>query len=267
MEHPFRFLEGKVTSRMEFQIIKGPQPTLALIYLKEGCYSIEIDGKKTMVKKGECSIFPDDIDFLRTVVSPISFIYVKFTVNPTCPIVFPLPHGKVVIQDKKRFRNNIEKYETLIGNTSPQAVYYREHILEDLLLQISLEYTNGYLFHSEDANALETAIANCRDPIVNAAVRFIRAQLDQKITIDRICRAIGTNSSTLNFKFRKELSHPVGEFIIMEKMKQAAQFLTNTSFSISEIANRCGFENVYYFSNSFRKFYKMPPSAYRKEHR
>ncbi len=267
MEHPFKFLEGKVTNRTEFQIIKGPQPTLALIYLKEGCFSLEIGNAKTMVKKGECSIFPDDIDFLRSVIAPISFIYVKFTINPSCPIVFPLPHGKVVFQDIQRFRNNIEKYESLLGNTSPQAVYYREHILEDILLQVSLEHTDGYLFHTEDSDTLEYAIQNCRDTIVNAAIHYIRSELNHKITIERICHAIGTNPSTLNFKFRKELSRPVGEFIIHEKMKLAARFVTNTTFSISEIATRCGFDNVYYFSNSFRKFYGMTPTSYRKANR
>lgn len=264
MEHPFKFLEGKITSRTEFQIVKGPQPTLALIYLKEGSFSLEFSGERTVVEKGECSIFPDDMDFLRSVVSPISFIYIKFAINPSCPIVFPLPHGKIVIQDQKRFQSNIEKYESLIGNTSPQAVYYREHILEDILLQLSLEHTNGYLLHTEDTDTLAYAIQNCRDPIVKSAIHFIRSELGQKITIERICHAIGTNPSTLNFKFRKELSRPVGEFVIYEKMKLAAQYLTNTTFSISEIASRCGFDNVYYFSNSFRKFYGTTPTAYRK---
>jgi AraC-like DNA-binding protein len=188
-------------------------------------------------------------------------------VNPSCHTVFPLPNGKVPLRDHQRFLSHIAKYESLIGNTSPQAIYFREHILEDLLLQISLEHTNGYLFHADNPDTLENRIRNCRDRIVNSAIHFIREHLDEKITIERICHLIGTNPSTLNFKFRKELSHPVGEFIIHEKMKLAANYLTSTTFTVSEIAQRCGFENVYYFSNSFRKFYGITPTAYRKENR
>lgn len=35
MELPFIFIEDKITSRKEFDIVKGYQPTYALFYLKE----------------------------------------------------------------------------------------------------------------------------------------------------------------------------------------------------------------------------------------
>ena len=41
-------------------------------------------------------------------------------------------------------------------------------------------------------------------------------------------------------------------------------FWYGTSYSVAEIARRCGFENTYYFSNTFKKHQGCAPSAYRK---
>lgn len=267
MERPFKFIEGKITTRQEFQMVKGRQPTYALMYLREGSFSLEINGKQSIVEKGDCCIFPDDIDFSRSVLIPISFIYLKFIINPASPISYPLPTGKVVFRDRLRFISNIEKYESLIGNSSPHAIYYRSHIMEDILIQAALENDSNFFLHTESSDSVEYALQNSHDPIVKAAVAFIRSELDKKLSVDQICKAVGTNASTLNFKFRKELSHTVGEFIITEKMKLASQLLTNTTFSISNIATRCGFENIYYFSNTFTKYHKASPTDYRKTHR
>lgn len=267
MNRPFKFIEGKLTSRQEFQVTNGRQPTYALIYLKAGSFSLEVNGVQSIIEKGDCCIFPDDIDFLRSVIIPISFIYLKFMINPNCPITFPLPTGKVVFRDRLRFISNIEQYESLLGNPSAHALYYREHIMEDILIQACLEYDSNLFIHSEAHDSIEYAIQNCHDPIVKAAIKFIRSSLHQKLSIDSICHATGTNASTLNFKFRKELSCTVNAFISSEKMKLASHLLTNTTFSVSEIASRCGFENIYYFSNVFSKHHEMSPTDYRKSHR
>lgn len=155
----------------------------------------------------------------------------------------------------------------MIGNSAPHAIYYREHIMEDILMLAALEYNGSFFLHPDHTDFVEYALQNCHDPIVNAAVKFIRAELNKKISVESVCRAIGTNPSTLNFKFRKVLSHSVGEFVISEKMKFASQLLTNTTFSVSEIATRCGFENIYYFSNTFAKYHDMSPTNYRKAFR
>lgn len=267
MKRPFIFIESKITSRKEFQMVKGRQPTYALIYLREGSFSVEINKTLSIVEKGDCCIFHDDIDFLRSVIIPISFIYLKFMINPSCPITFPLPNGKVVFKDRMRFISNIEKYESFIGSTAPHAIYYREHIMEDILIQAAFEHSEGFFLHSESSDSLEYALQNCHDPLVNSAVKYIRAGLGGKLSTESVCHALGTNPSTLNFKFRKELSHCVGQFIAQEKMKLASELLTNTTFSISEIASRCGFENIYYFSNVFTKHHQMSPTGYRKNYR
>ena len=45
---------------------------------------------------------------------------------------------------------------------------------------------------------------------------------------------------------------------------RAQELLTQGDLPIGEIAEKCGFENVYYFSAAFKKRVGLPPSEYRK---
>lgn len=267
MERPFRFIESQLTSRQEFVMTEGRQPTYAMMYLKEGSFSLLLQEKESVIKKGDCCIFPDDVNFLRRVIEPIFFVYLKFEINASCPLSFPLPVGKVCFQDKTRFLDNMKKYESCIGNTSPHAVYYREHIIEDILLQASAEYSGNPPFCLTDNSTVTSALQRCHDLLIRSAVDCIREHASEKISIQTLCRLLNTNPSTLNFRFRKELSLSAGQFILQEKMERAARLLTNTTFSISQVASRCGYENLYYFSNAFKKYFSISPTVYRKAHR
>lgn len=261
MKKPFIFIGCKKRHRDQFKIKEGVQPTYALLYLVDGSFFLNIEGKETTLNAGDCAIFSDDIDFFRSVISPITFIILQFQPNPGCPFSFPIPLGKVAFKNKERFQDSIKKYEELMETEDPRAIYYKEHLLEDILLQA---------FAENSGSALLSAPGNpesIRDATVIRAAAYIKENLDKRLTIEGICHTVGTNASTLNFKFRKELSTSVGSFIVTERMKKARFMLSNTTHSISEIAARCGYDSIYYFSSAFRKVHGLSPSEYRNQHR
>ena len=261
MKKPFILLGCKKRHRDQFKIKEGVQPTYALLYLIDGSYLLNIDGKETTLSAGDCAIFPDDIDFFRSVIDPITFIILQFQPNPNCPYSVPVPFGKVDFINPARFKDSIKKYEELMEAEDPRSVYYKEHLLEDILLQAFAENQGRELLST--ASSTEAT----HDITVIRAIGFIKENLDKKLTIETVCHAARTNPSTLNFKFRKELSMSVGGFISAERMKKARFMLSNTTFTISDIAVNCGFDSVYYFSSAFHKYNGITPSEYRKQYR
>ena len=255
MNLPFKVIESKITSRNEFQMLEGCQPTHALFYLKEGEFELEIGGVSQKIKAGDCVVLPDYVEFHRSVLNPIVFVYVKFACVLESEFNFELPYGKVEFKDKKRFYSSISNFEALLNVDNSFAVSYRNHLLTDILLQIYFE-----------SNPIENPLTQttCRDRLVLSAVEYIDNHISQKITVGDICRSLGTNASTLSFKFRNCFSMSVGQYIIGKRIKKAVHLLCGTTYAISEIAFRCGFENVYYFSNTFKKHTGFSPSEYRK---
>ena len=254
MQFPYRIIESTMSRRNEFDMTDGCQPTHALFYLKKGSFEIEIDGKREELHAGDCLILPDYLHFRRNVIAPIEFVYVKFAHNPTCPYSLELPHGKVSFKDERRFLTNITEIEQLMLFDDALSANYCEHLLIDILYQISLKLTN---------NRTPTEEQLPQNALVAYAIMYIKENIGRKISIEDICNTVGTNPSTLNFNFRRELGTSVGQFIMSVRMKKARRLLTRTTYSISEIALRCGFDNVYYFSNSFKKIHGVPPSEYK----
>jgi transcriptional regulator GlxA family with amidase domain len=63
--------------------------------------------------------------------------------------------------------------------------------------------------------------------------------------------------------FTKTLGHaPLKTFTLL-KLQGARQLLTRTNLSVTEIAERCGFNSPFYFSRCFSKTFGVPPSALR----
>ena len=252
MKNPFRIIESKISSRRQFEVVEGYQPTHALFYLKKGSFVIEIDGEKEEVGVGDCMILPDYIHFRRNVLNPIEFVYIKFAENPDCPYRLDIPYGKIAFRDKERFASSVSAIERSVGCDDPAAVGYREHLLTDILFQVHFErHTLG-----------ETLKTQYRDQLVLAAIDYIVENIGTKIAIEEVCRAIGTNSSTLNYKLRRETGMSCGQLIMSERMKKARHLLISSTYNITEIASRCGFENLYYFSNAFKKENGMSPSEF-----
>ncbi|MCZ8523462.1 helix-turn-helix domain-containing protein [Paenibacillus mucilaginosus] len=50
-------------------------------------------------------------------------------------------------------------------------------------------------------------------------------------------------------------------------MQRARTLLLETSLTLDEIADRCGYENGFYLSRIFSRKMRVPPSVYRKIHR
>ena len=261
MKKPFILIGCKKRERSEFKIREGVQPTYALLYLTKGSFFLNIDGKQTILQAGDCAIFYDDIDFTRSVIEPITFIILQFQPNPSCPFRIPVPVGKVDFLNPDRVRDSIRKYEALIDSDDPRSIYYKEHLLEDILLQAYAEN------HSTDRTGVNSSAETTHDVTVIRATGYIRENLDKKLTVETVCHAAETNPSTLNFKFRKELSTSVGGYITAERMKRARFMLSNTTHTIRDISASCGFDSVYYFSSAFRKYNGLSPTEYRKQYR
>lgn len=254
MLFPFKIIDSTISERTQFDMTDGYQPSHSLFYLKKGSFVIELNGIRVAIGEGECLLLPDYLHFKRSVLNPIEFLYIKFTDNTGCPYSFDISYGKVSPKDKGRFESSIAALESCVADSGLLAAAYREHLLLDILFQL--------FYEQRPAEAMkERHVSN--DKLIAAAEKYVLSNIGRRILIGDLCRVIGTNPSTLNFRMRRELGMSTGEYIINARVETAKRLLLSTTYSISQIAERCGFENVYYFSNLFKRYTGIQPSKYR----
>jgi AraC-like DNA-binding protein len=96
--------------------------------------------------------------------------------------------------------------------------------------------------------------------------QHIQKNLSHKITLTDISRRFHCSTVTLTETFRREFGMTIMQYVSEERMKLGANLLATTALSVGEIAERCGFPDVEYFSRCFKQKEGISPSVWRRSH-
>lgn len=84
------------------------------------------------------------------------------------------------------------------------------------------------------------------------------------ITVQELAQNFNYCTAYLSRYVKKHTSMTIKEIIIQEKMKQAKKYLTETNYSIEEIATLAGYKSVSYFFKTFERQNNITPDQFRK---
>lgn len=96
-----------------------------------------------------------------------------------------------------------------------------------------------------------------------AAVQLLEANVGKRLSVKELAGAVGCSCATLNRQFNTYYKISPNAYQIKLRMAYAGQLILSSSMMLKEIADRLGYQNQMYFSNDFKKFFKMSPSEYR----
>jgi LacI family transcriptional regulator len=105
------------------------------------------------------------------------------------------------------------------------------------------------------------------DPIVSAAVRFIREHACDGITVDQVIGEVAVSRRILEKRFRDLVGRTPHEEIVRCRVARAKQLLATTDLPLKAIAERIGVGQAEYVNVIFRKLTGQSPGAYRREFR
>ena len=97
--------------------------------------------------------------------------------------------------------------------------------------------------------------------------RFLQDNFtDPNIKISDICSKFRVSDSSARENFSKMFGVSPKKYLTVLRINQAKKYLLETDLSIVEIADKCGFDDTFYFSRCFSKFCACSPSEFRKIH-
>lgn len=165
------------------------------------------------------------------------------------------------------------KYLSSTAFTRENPVIYANTSVEKPILQLtSMAAENPYELYSA-LMAVLAAMSDGRpktgsmaDEYVKYALHYIHTYYyHSSISVEEISKYVGINRSYLCRIFRQKTGVSPKRYVTEYKMKMAASLLKETNLTIGQVASSSGYENQLYFSDSFRRFYGISPSEYRKE--
>ena len=93
---------------------------------------------------------------------------------------------------------------------------------------------------------------------------YIESHLTTSLTMNDLAWACGLNTVYCGALFRKETGMTALEYRRSLQIRKACQLLQEPDLSISEAAWQSGFDDLYYFSKTFKKAMGISPKAYQK---
>ncbi len=103
------------------------------------------------------------------------------------------------------------------------------------------------------------------DYYIHEAVVYIQQNYHREITVDEVAAFCRLNRVYFSRRFKERQGCTPQEFIIRQRLTNAAELLRSTSLPVKDVADRCGYKNQLYFSQAFRKYYGLPPREWRRQ--
>jgi LacI family transcriptional regulator len=105
------------------------------------------------------------------------------------------------------------------------------------------------------------------DPLVAAAVSWIQAHAERRLSVSVIASALGATRQRLERHFRASLGRSVMQEVRRAHVELARRLLRTTEHSLTDVAKRSGFTNAALLSVAFRREIGVPPGTYRRRTR
>ena len=112
---------------------------------------------------------------------------------------------------------------------------------------------------------LNTKMTNSRK-MLDKAVSYIDSNYqDSGISMEKVCEEFGISVSYLSLLFKKDKESTFVKYLTNVRIEKAKELLKLTGDRVVEVAEKCGFNDVYYFSHCFKKYIGVSPKKYREE--
>jgi YesN/AraC family two-component response regulator len=99
---------------------------------------------------------------------------------------------------------------------------------------------------------------------VEQVLQIIKESLPREVTLTDVAAKVHLNPSYLSHLFKQQTGQKFVDYIVIQRMEEAKKLVRATSLRISEIAERLGYQDIAYFSNTFKKVTGKTPLEFRK---
>ncbi len=99
--------------------------------------------------------------------------------------------------------------------------------------------------------------------VVIKAIDYINQNFTQPITLEEICNVCKVSKQHLCRLFQLTLSSRPMEYIAKRRISASKEMLTNSTKTIDEISEECGFCTSSYFCKLFKRYEGMTPTQFR----
>ena len=149
--------------------------------------------------------------------------------------------------------------ETVQTYKNPDDICYKAK-LQCLILKILIEIRT---YHTKSISVSKYDNKYFKE--VKDTILYIQNNYDKKISLDELSKVTYIDKYTLSKKFKEFTGITIVDYINNYRCKIALSMIQNGE-QIGDAAKLCGFNNISFFTKTFKKYTGNLPSFYKKKH-
>jgi two-component system response regulator YesN len=181
---------------------------------------------------------------------------------------------KILADDKHHYNrqyfllnvaNRIVKFSESLSSTNVLST----EIINQVLSFKGLDQLFSWIYHSaikireENSSSQVNKVEN----LVERAFNVIEKEYsDNSLNLEAVAEELDISVSYLSSLIKKHKQLTFNKYLIKVRMEKAMELLRYSNEKIINISEAVGYNEVYYFSHSFKKFTTMSPKEYRKNY-
>lgn len=247
-----------VKDAAHFQKTEDTYDHWALFIVEEGGFEYRMGKSRSeRAVKGEMVLCPPHMTFYRK-TDGLSFHLIGFQWgnadsaagedNTTLP-----PTGKLILLNKKRMSSTLSLLREARYVKDSLALKYKQHLLRDLMYVYQIESMNRKINYLYSENQ-----------VLQRVVHMLQQQAEEGVSLKTIAMELGLSQVQLTRLFKQEFQTTPSSYAANLRMDKVKLMLVNSSLTLAQIAEQCGFTDEHHLSKSFKKSFGMNPSSYRK---
>ena len=99
--------------------------------------------------------------------------------------------------------------------------------------------------------------------LIKKAMIYISKHFNEPLTLEDVAMHVHLHPSYFSTMFKQSTGSSFKEYLNMVRIEESKRLLSNTDFSIIDIAIAIGFEDQSYFSKVFKKYTGLTPKQFR----
>ncbi len=218
------------------------------------CHLIDTNGITEMTN-GKLYLIPPHLPLKFKSITPYSHYYLHFS---SAELYNILPPDQVFCEKYQRRSTIIKTFERIIAafsETTSNISCFESFEVRFLVEQLLVQFI--------DHHYLEARCSEFPEQRFSKVLQYIEEHINEKVEISQLRKIINMSSTDFIVKFNNYFGMPPKQYIINRKLSVAKRLLIKTSLPIKEVAESCGYQDEFYFSRIFKKYFHESPRDFR----
>jgi AraC-like DNA-binding protein len=143
----------------------------------------------------------------------------------------------------------------------------------DMFRELTISWTEQQKGYTMKTRALLTLILHRLSEIIlynidstpgdyriNRIIHYIQTHYAEKVTVKHLANRAHLDTDYFGRLFKREMGASVHEYITQIRVRNAENMLQSGIYKVHEVAEHCGFSDVFHFYKSFKSIRGFPPS-------